>query len=136
MFAWCRSGYSFSRGCHPAYFFMNFRSLAVFMGLLSASSAIIYFFSEWCFHSFCESLIRFLSFCFTSFNLFLESSSSFLFLGVVKQESFNEVNDTILDFNWFISLLEQSWDGFHTSLSELNKDNKSPSWNDKLNLEV
>ena len=44
-------------------------------------------------------------------NLFLESSSSFLFSGVVKPKSFNEVNDTIIDSNWFISFLARSWDG-------------------------
>ena len=41
----------------------------------------------------------------------MESSSSFLFLGVVKPESFNEVNNTILDSNWFIPLHARSWDG-------------------------
>ena len=34
-----------------------------------------------------------------------------MFLGVLKPESFNEVNNTILDSNWFISLLARSWDG-------------------------
>ena len=41
----------------------------------------------------------------------MESFGSFLFPGVVKPESFNEVDDTILDSNWFISLLAWSWDG-------------------------
>ena len=31
--------------------------------------------------------------------------------GVVKPESFNDVNVTILDSNWLISLLVRSWDG-------------------------
>ena len=81
------------------------------MRSLSASSGIICFFSARRFGFFCQSLVRFLSFCFTTFNFFLESSSSFLFSGVVKPEFFNEVNDTILDFNWFISLLAWSWNG-------------------------
>ena len=34
-----------------------------------------------------------------------------MFSGVAKPESFNEVNHTILDSNWFISLLSRSWDG-------------------------
>ena len=34
-----------------------------------------------------------------------------MFSGVVKRESFNEVNDTIIDSNWFIFLLARSWDG-------------------------
>ena len=33
-----------------------------------------------------------------------------MFSGVVKSESFNKVNDTILDSNCFISLLAGSWD--------------------------
>ena len=73
------------------------------MGLLPVSSAIIYFFSARRFRCFCESLIRFLSFCSATFNLCLGSSSSFLFSCVVKPESFNEVNDTIPDSNLFIS---------------------------------
>ena len=100
----------FSRGCRPGDLLTNFRSLTAFAGPLSASSAIICFFSARRFRCFCESLIRFLSFCFTTFNLFLEFCSSFLFSGVVKPESFNEVNDAILDSNWFISLLARSWD--------------------------
>ena len=32
-------------------------------------------------------------------------------MGVLKPESFNKVNNTILDSNWFISLLARSWDG-------------------------
>ena len=59
----------------------------------------------------CKSFIRFLGFCFSIFNLILESSSSFLFSGVVKPESFNEVNDTILDSNWFIPFHARPWDG-------------------------
>ena len=90
---------------------MNFRSLAAFLGLLSASYAIICFFSARRFRCFCESLIRFICFCFATSNLFLESSSSFLFSGAVKPETFNEVNDTILDSDWFISLLARSRDG-------------------------
>ena len=35
-----------------------------------------------------------------------------MFSVVVKLESFNEVNDAILDSNSFISLLARSWDGF------------------------
>ena len=101
----------FSRDCHPGNLFIKFQSLASFIGLLSASSAIICFFSARRFRYFCKSLIRFLSFCFVIFNLFLESSGSFLFSGVVKRESFNEVNDTIIDSNWFIFLLARSWDG-------------------------
>ena len=34
-----------------------------------------------------------------------------MFSGVGKPESFNEVNDTILHSNWFISLLSRSWGG-------------------------
>ena len=41
----------------------------------------------------------------------MESPSSILFSDVVKPESFNEVNDTILDSNWFILLLARYWDG-------------------------
>ena len=41
----------------------------------------------------------------------MESSSSFLFSGVVKPESFNEVNNAILDSNWLFYLLARSWDG-------------------------
>ena len=89
---------------------MNFRSLAAFVGLLSASSAIISFFSARHFGCFCKLLIRFLSLFFTSFNLLLEFSSSFLFLDFVNPEYSNEVNDTILDSNWSISLLTRSWD--------------------------
>ena len=106
-----RSGYRFSRDCCSGDLFMNFRSLAEFLGLLSASSAIICFFSSQRFRCSCESLIRFLSFYFVTFNLFLKSSSSFLFSGFVKTESFNEINDAILDCNWFFSLLGQFWDG-------------------------
>ena len=71
-------------GCCPGDLFMNFRSLAAVMGLLSASSAIICFFSARHFSCFCKSLIGFLRFCFAIFNLFLESSSSFLFVFLVK----------------------------------------------------
>ena len=43
--------------------------------------------------------------------MLLESSSSFLCLGVVNGESFNEVNDTILYCNWFLCRLAWPWDG-------------------------
>ena len=90
---------------------MNFFSLTAFVGHLPASSAVVCFFSARRFLSFSGSLIKLPSFCFASFNLIFESSSSLLFAGVLNPESLNEFNETIPDSNCCISFLVRSCDG-------------------------